>query len=83
MTTSSKDYFVYTSKQGNKYLFSNKYKGVDSVSEVIRRMTSDGFSQGAIAKSTGLRPQHVSNVLRSGTQNQDVQDMIKQIESGN
>ena len=80
-SSSTKDYFVYTSKQGNKYLIPVKYQSLTSVSDIIRAMSSDGFSQGALAKSTGIRPQHVSNVLGSSKKNQSVLDMIAKIES--
>ena len=57
------DTFEFESSQGNKYLVPIKYKECTSVSQIIRSMTRDGFTKGKIAKSTGIRYQHVRNVL--------------------
>ena len=49
------------------YMFPRKYATGMSVSAVIRALVSDGWTQWQIHKITGLRYQHVRNVLTSPT----------------
>jgi hypothetical protein len=45
------------------YNVREKYAGLPSVSAIIRAMDKDGFSRWDIHKDTGIRYQHVRNVL--------------------
>ena len=45
------------------YNVRKKYAGLSSVSAIIRAMDKDGFSRWEIHKDTGIRYQHVRNVL--------------------
>ena len=60
---STKKTFEFTSSTGKVYYIPVKYKSLTTVSSIIRQMTKDGFSRGNISKSTGIRYQHVRNVL--------------------
>ena len=55
--------FKFTTSTGKVYIVPVKYKDLTTVSSIIRAMTKDGHSRGQIAKSTGIRYQHVRNVL--------------------
>ena len=44
------------------YQIPEKYGDLSSVSAVIRKMRSDGFSRWEVHKITGIRYQHVRNV---------------------
>jgi len=59
----SKKTFEFTTSTGKVYYIPVKYKKLTTVSSIIREMTKDGFTRGMIAKSTGIRYQHVRNVL--------------------
>ncbi len=45
------------------YQVREKYSELPSVSSIIRMMEKDGFSRWEIHKDTGIRYQHVRNVL--------------------
>lgn len=78
-STNSKDFFVYETDRGNKYLIPLKYKSLTTVSDIIRAMSADGYSEGALSKSTGIRREHVNNVLGKYKVNENVQRMIEEI----
>ena len=81
-STNAKDYTVLTTDRGNKYLIPLKYANLPNVSAIIRAMSADGYTNGALAKTTGLRPQHVSNVLKSSDRG-NVDTLIAEIEASN
>ncbi len=54
---------TFTSSRGREYHIPAKYAKCSSVSDVIRSMTKDGWGKYKLAKFTGIRYQHVRNVL--------------------
>ena len=64
MSTSPKkiEYVEYKTKT-KTYNVRKKYSDLSSVSAIIRAMEKDGFSRWEIHKDTGIRYQHVRNVL--------------------
>ena len=55
--------FKFITSTGKVYIVPSKYSKLSTVSSIIRAMTKDGFTRGQISKSTGIRYQHVRNVL--------------------
>ena len=53
-----------TTSKGNIYQVPSEYKDL-SISQIIRNLTKDGWSKWEIHKVTGIRYQHVRNVLIS------------------
>ncbi len=51
-----------TSVRGSEYQIPKELKDL-SISQIIRALTSDGWSRAQISKVTGIRYQHVRNVL--------------------
>lgn len=61
----SSDWTEFVSSKGATYLIPPEYSDAASVSEVIRRMAGDGWSRYRTATQTGIRYQHVRNVLET------------------
>ncbi len=62
MSTKKIEYFTFATKT-KSYQIRTKYKDLTSVSSIIRQMDKDGMSRWNIHKDTGIRYQHVRNVL--------------------
>ncbi len=62
MSDKKVEYFTFTTKT-KSYQIRTEYQNLTSVSSIIRKMTIDGFSRWSIHKDTGIRYQHVRNVL--------------------
>ena len=50
-------------QKDQKVPVTKKYKDLPTKSAMIRAMTADGFSRSEVARSLGIRYQHVRNVL--------------------
>lgn len=61
--TAPKTTFTLKTAQGHAYTVDTRYKDLTTVSAVIRAMSKDGYSRGEINRFTGIRYQHVRNVL--------------------
>lgn len=55
--------FVVIRTKTHEYNVPTKYGELSSVSEVIRGMIKDGYTRWEVHKLTGIRYQHVRNVL--------------------
>ena len=62
MSTKKVEYFTFSTKT-KTYQIRTEYQNLTSVSSIIRKMNEDGFSKWNIHKDTGIRYQHVRNVL--------------------
>lgn len=66
MTKSSKSkkvqFVTITTQKGNQYNVPEKYQSL-SISQIIRNLISDGYTKWQIHKVTGIRYQHIRNVL--------------------
>ncbi len=60
---SSKVKYNEVTTKTKKYSVRAKYSNLSSISAIIRAMDKDGFSRWEIHKDTGIRYQHVRNVL--------------------
>ena len=56
------EYFTFSTKS-NQYQIRTKYQDLTSISSIIRAMSKDGMSRWNIHKDSGIRYQHVRNVL--------------------
>ena len=63
MSKSKKVEYVEFRTKTKVYNIRKKYENLSSVSAIIRAMTKDKFSRWEIHKDTGIRYQHVRNVL--------------------
>ena len=54
--------FTFTTSS-HTYNIPTKYKKLSTVSSIIRGMSKDGMSTAKISRTTGIRYQHVRNVL--------------------
>ena len=59
---SNVEYFEFKTKT-NSYQIRTEYQNLTSISSIIRQMEKDGFSRWQIHKDSGIRYQHVRNVL--------------------
>ena len=62
-TPSKKIKYVEYKTKTKTYNVREEYSQLPSVSAIIRAMAKDGFNRWAIHKDTGIRYQHVRNVL--------------------
>lgn len=63
MKTKPTKTYSLTTAQGSTYSIDTRYKDLTTVSSIIRAMSKDGYSRGEINRYTGIRYQHVRNVL--------------------
>ena len=59
----SKVKYVEVKTKTKVYNVREKYSQLPSISAIIRKMDKDGFSRWEIHKDTGIRYQHIRNVL--------------------
>lgn len=63
MKAKPKNTFSFSTAQGHSYAIDTRYKDLTTVSSIIRAMSKDGYTRGEINRYTGIRYQHVRNVL--------------------